>query len=117
MALADPQKITIAGTLHTLPKISTGPNSATYGSPDGDVKITVSHNYGRRNRHLVRVDFGKIAPDPFSGANQRYSMSTYTVVDAPPAGFSTAELADVVGGLTAFLAVAGVPARVIGGES
>jgi hypothetical protein len=117
MAFADPTSITVDTVAKSLPRVSTGFNSSQYRNADGSFKLSISHNYGRRNRHLVRVDHEKIAPDPFSGANQKYSMSAYTVVDAPVAGFTTKELADVLGALSSFLGTAATRDRVIGGES
>lgn len=117
MAFADPQSLTIDTVAKSLPRVGTGANSSVYRNADGSIKLTISHNYGRRNRHLVRGDFRKIAPDPFSGVNQEYTMSTYTVIDGPVAGFTTKEMGDNLGALATFLGDAATRDRVIGGES
>lgn len=117
MALADPQSVTINSVANPLARISVGNNTSTYKNADGSIKLTINHNYGRRDRHLVRLDFEKVGPDPITGVNQRFSMSTYTVIDAPPAGFTVKETTDVLAGLTSFLAVSGTATRLVGGES
>lgn len=122
MALADPQSITIGTTpgAVSLPRTSTGVNSSVYTSADSTTKESISHQYGKRNRHLVRVDFSKVAPDPFqTDVNQRFSMSAYVVIDAPADGFSVAEQKDVVTGLLSQLTASSgaLITKVIGGEN
>jgi len=69
------------------------------------VKMSLSHNLGKRNRHTVRVDLAKVAADPLNAAqNLRYSMSGYFVLDVPPVGFSVTEQVNLVTGLTGNLA-------------
>lgn len=120
MALADPQDIVINAITTSLPRTSTGPNSSVYTSNDGLIKETFSHQYGKRNRHLMRVDHSKIAADPFqSTLNAKYSMATYLVVDVPPVGYTVAEAKLVVDGLIAELSASSgaLITKLIGGES
>jgi hypothetical protein len=104
MAFADPQTITINAVAQTLPRTSSGVNSGVFTKDDGTVKETVSHSFGKRTRHSLRVDFQKIAPNPLiSAQNILYSMSTYIVVDVPVTGFTIVEQKQIVDALTAYL--------------
>ena len=60
MALTDPQSVTL-GSAISLPRITTGPNSAEYKSADGMATMFISHSRfvrrgERRIRSLVRVE-------------------------------------------------------------
>jgi len=88
MAFADPQSIGSA----TLPRTGFGPSSGTFTNSDGTVKLTVSHALGKRNRRNIRVDYSKIAADPFvAGQSGNVSMSVFLVVDVPKQGYTAAE--------------------------
>jgi hypothetical protein len=120
MALSDPQSVTINSVAISLPRTSNGVNSGTYQSGDGLVKETVSHQYGKRNRHLVRLDHSKIAADPFQGTvNAKYSMAAYVVFDVPPVGYTVAEAKQVIDGLFAQLNASSgaLITKVLGGEN
>jgi hypothetical protein len=120
MAYADPQSVTISAVANTLPRVSSGVNSGGFSKDDGLVKMSVSHQYAKRTRRTLRLDFSKIAPDPLvSATNIRYSMSAYLVVDVPTTGFTVAEAKAIVDGLTLYL-TASSGARVtqlLGGEN
>lgn len=120
MALSDPQSVTINAVAVSLPRTSSGVNQGTFQSNDGLVKETVSHQYGKRNRHLLRIDHSKISPDPFiSAQNNRYSMSCYIVVDTPLSGYTVSQQKEIVDALTAYL-TASTGAKVtqlLGGEN
>lgn len=120
MAFADPQSITINAIANTLPRTGTGISSGTFTKDDGNVKVTVSHQYGKRNRRTVRLDFQKVAADPFlTGVNNSYSYSAYLVVDGPKTGFTNAEIKQGVDGLLAYLSASSGAkvTQLLGGES
>jgi len=120
MALDTPQSVTINSVAVALPRTGQSLNSGAFGSNDGLVKETVSHQIGKRNRHLIRIDHSKIAADPFqSGLNQKYSMSAYLVVDVPPVGYTVAEQKQVVDGFISQLTAATgkVITQVLGNEN
>lgn len=120
MALPDPQSITIGGTTHSLPRVSSGNNQSTYRSNDGLVSETVSHQNGKRYRHLFRVNHSKVAADPFqSTVNAKYDLSAYIVIDAPLVGYTVAEQKAVVDGLIAQLSAntGALITKIIGGEN
>jgi len=116
MAFADPQ--TLGST--TLPRTGFGPSSGTFKSSDGTKSLTISHSYGKRNRHIYRVDVSKIAADPFvAGQNNTVSMSAYVLIDTPKQGYTAAEQVTVVNELLTAL-TAGTNARFtqfVGGEN
>jgi hypothetical protein len=120
MAFADPQSVTISGTATSLPRISSGTNGGQFSTADQATKLSVSHTYGKRNRHLVRLDNTKTAADPLlAGVNVQASMSAYLVVDVPKSGFTQADQKAIVDALTAYL-TASTGARVtqlLGGEN
>jgi hypothetical protein len=120
MAFADPQSVTINAVANSLPRTSSGTSSGKFTKDDGNVALTVSHQYGKRTRRQLRLDFSKIAPDPLiSAQNIKYSMSAYLVVDIPVTGFTVVEQKQIVDALTAYL-TASSGARVtqlLGGEN
>lgn len=120
MAFADPQTVTINAVANTLPRTSSGLSTGVFTKDDGTVKESVSHAYGKRTRHSLRIDFQKIAPNPLiSAQNILYSMSTYVVVDVPVTGFTVAEQKQIVDALTLYL-TAGSGSKVtqlLGGEN
>jgi hypothetical protein len=118
--LTDPQSITISGTAISLPRTSVGAGEAEYTSADGLVQLVLSHNYGKRNRHVLRLNHSKITTDPFIPAdNVEVSASMYTVFDVPPAGYSVADLIAVYAGWKALYTASSdaVITRLLGGES
>jgi hypothetical protein len=120
MAFTDPQTVTINAVAQTLPRISSGINAGTFQKDDGNVKLGVSHAYGKRTRRTIRLDHRKIAPDPLvSAQNIEYSMSVYVVIDVPVTGYTITEQKQIVDALTAYL-TASSGARVtqlLGGEN
>ena len=117
---SDPQTLTINSVAQTLPRTSSGANSGVFTKDDGNVKLTASHQYGKRNRRQLRVDFRKVAADPLAtGYNKEYSMSTYIVVDVPTVGFTIAEQKYVVDALSAYLTASSGAnvTKLLGGEN
>lgn len=104
MGFADPQSVTINAVAQSLPKTGIGANSVTYTKDDGNVKLSISHVYGKRTRRQARLDFQKIAPDPLvSAQNIIFKMSAWLVVDVPVTGFTVAEQKQIVDALTKYL--------------
>lgn len=120
MSYADPQSVTIGGTAISLPRVSSGQNSGAFGSADNTTLLSVSHQYGRRNRRALRLSSSKISADPLTPSqNVKNSMSCTLVVDTPVNGYSVAEAKAVVDALVAYL-TASTGARVtqlLGGEN
>lgn len=120
MSFADPQSITINGVATSLPRVASGVNNGKYTSNDGLISLSASHNYGKRTRRIIRVDQAKVAASPFDASlNQKYSMSTYLVVDIPETGYTVAELQYIITGfITALTASSNaLTTKFLGGES
>jgi hypothetical protein len=120
MAFSDPLSVTISGTPISLPRISQSGDETIYQSADGLVQVLASHDVGKRNRHLLRINHSKIAPDPFIPAeNVKTSMSNYIVFDVPPAGYTNADVLAVYAGFkTAFTASSdALITKLLAGES
>lgn len=120
MAYADPQSITISGVTTPLPRTSQSGDETVYQSADGLIQLLASHDGGKRNRHLLRLNHSKLTPDPFVPAeNVKVSMSNYIVFDVPIVGYTNAEqLAVYVGFRTAFAAASDLLiSKLLAGES
>lgn len=120
MAFTDPQTVTIATVAQELPRTSSGVDSGVFTKDDGTVKLSVSHQYGKRIRRTIRLEHSKIAPDPLiSSTNIKYGMTAYLVVDVPVTGYSVTEAKQIVDGLTAYLtASSGARAtQLLGGQN
>jgi hypothetical protein len=120
MAFADPQSVTISGTATSLPRVSSEKNAGTFSTADQATRLTDSHTYGTRVRHLIRLDNTKTAADPLlAGVNVQQSMSAYLVVDVPLSGYSVVDQKAIVDALVAYLS-ASTGARttqLLGGEN
>lgn len=120
MALTDPISVTLSGTPYTLPRVETGKRDASYESADGTVIVKASHEYGKRDRHLLRIDHSKMSPNPFQTSETlRVGMSTYVVFDLPELGYTATEaLAIWTGFRTMFSAGSdAILTKLLGGES
>ncbi|DAD51601.1 coat protein [ssRNA phage Gephyllon.4_6] len=101
MSFTDPQTVTIAAVTTPLPRVSLGENKSEYLSADGLLRMTASHDYGKRTRRMLRIDTSKLAPDVFRPAeNVDVSMAVYIVFDVPRRGGYTA--AEQLGVYTGF---------------
>jgi len=119
MALAD-QSVTIDSVAIALPRTGSSLNSGTFQSNDGLVEETVSHQIGKRTRHMFRIDHSKVAEDPFQTTiNAKYSMSAYVVFDVPPVGYTVAEQKTVIDGFIAQLTASSgaLITKVLGNEN
>lgn len=120
MAFSDPQSVTI-GTAQSLPRTGQGINNGLFRKDDGNVELSVSHQYGKsRYRRTARVNFAKVAPDPLvSSTNIRFSASAYIVLDIPVTGFTVAEQVQLITGLTTWLTAStnANATKLAGGES
>jgi hypothetical protein len=121
MAFADPQKVKVDGSAEeTLPRVDSGNFKSVYLNNDGDVKLTLSTQNGRRKRHMARIDLTKVTPSVLNSAqNEEASASAYLVIDRPLTGYTQAELKKLVEGLTNFLSASTFAAtdKLLGSES
>jgi len=124
MSFADPQAVTypapVSQTAVSLPRTSTGDFRSIYSSADGTSRFTASTLYGKRTRHLLRVDFKKVAADVFQpDINIERAMSAYLVLDRPKDGFTNAEALAIYSGLKGLITAStdSLVSKVLGGES
>lgn len=120
MAFSDPQSVDYGAITVSLPRTGFGNGTGSFKSSDGDVKLTISHAYNKRTRHLARVDVQKVAADPlFPSTNVARKAAIYLVVDHDAVGFTSQELIDGVTLLTDWLTASSGAAitKVIGGEA
>lgn len=120
MAFSDPQSVTINAVATSLPRVSSGIGASDYQSADGNVKMSISNRYGKRNRRSIRLNHRKVAADPLStGYNKEYSMSTFLVVDSPDVGYTPTEVKQIVDALTGFLTASSGAnvTKLLGGEN
>ncbi|DAD51945.1 TPA_asm: coat protein [ssRNA phage Zoerhiza.4_20] len=120
MAFTDPQSVTISGTAISLPRVSSGDGKSKYLSSDGLVAFTASTAYGRRMRHVLRLDHSKIAADPLAPAmNAKVSSSVYLVIDEPDVGYDNTELMAIYAAFKTLITASSdaLVSKVLGGES
>lgn len=115
----DPQTVTVSGSAKTLNRTSTTDGGAKYATSDRTYQMSITHTYGRRHRHTLRLQVDTLTASPLiSGQNVTQSMTAYLTVDVPP-GYDTATAKAVLDGLLANLtATSGANlTKLVGGES
>lgn len=116
---SDPMSITVSGNAKSLARTNSTSTGGAFATSDRAYQVTVSHSYGRRNRHLFRLQFDSLVADPLiSGQNIPQSMSAHLVVDTP-SGYDTTTAKAVADALLAYLAASSGAAitKLLGGES
>jgi hypothetical protein len=115
---SDPQAVTVSGSAKSLNRTGSTENGGKFATADRSYQMLVSHAYGKRTRHTIRLQFDSLIANPLvSGQNVQNSISTYLVVDTPN-GYDTATAKAVVDGFLANLtASTGANiTKLIGGE-
>lgn len=113
----DPQTVTINAIAKVMPKVTSTGLKSEYSLADGTVKLTISHIESKdRIRTMVRVDVRAVVPDPLTSVNDFETLSTYTVIDRPIFGFSSAQVEQQIAGLATWLSPTNV-AKLFGRES
>jgi len=120
MSFTDPLSVTISAVTTSLPRVSVGDDRSEYASGDGLIRLTASHDSGKRTRRMLRIDTKKLTSDPFRPAeNVEVSMSNYIVFDLPPAGYTAAEALAVYAGFKGLFTATSdqMISKLLGGES
>lgn len=99
----NPVTITLASASTALVRVEAGESSAHYRSADEVYDFHVKHQYAKRRRREIRLDHNKIAADPLTSENQRYSASVFLVIDEPLSGYTDAELKTLATDLMTYL--------------
>jgi len=119
VSYTEPQTITVGAVPIALKRTGSGINSGQFSAADATAVLKVSHAYGKRTRRTLRFEHSKIAADPLTAMNTKYSMTAYVVFDMPAVGYSVAEAKDVATGFATWL-TASSSANILtalGGES
>lgn len=120
MAFADPQSVTINAIAVSLPRTSSGVSTGAFTSADGNVTLSVSHQYNKRTRRAYRLQQKKVASDPYvAGASAEVFAAVTLVVDSPKNGFTNTEINYLIQALAAEMTEStGARAlQLLGGES
>lgn len=114
---ADPQSITVNAVPISLPAVSRSDTSSVYSSSDSTVQLKIQRQVKNRKRFNVRIDFKKVASDPFDTAkNAEFSGTVYLIMDMPHVGFTTVEVKDYALALAAWATSANL-LKVLGHET
>lgn len=115
----DPQSVTVTGVAKTLNRTGSTENGGKFATADRAYQMSVSHSYGKRTRHTIRLQSDSLVANPLvSGQNVNQSMSVYLVVDTP-SGYDTATAKAVADGFLANLSASSGAnvTKLLGGES
>lgn len=114
---ADPQSITVNAVAVSLPRVSGGTGTSnSYRSTDRSEELVLARQDGNRIRTTARINFRKVAADPFQPSiNQEYTGSAYVVLDAPKVGYTNTELKYQLQALRGWLIDANID-KILGGE-
>lgn len=100
----DPQVVTVNAVAQSMPRIKTDGLLAIYQKSDETFKLTVSHQKSnKRIRSMARIDQRAIVPDPLTAVNDWETLGFYVVVDRPSAGFSSAQVEQLITGFKTWL--------------
>lgn len=120
MAFPDPQSVTIDGTAISLPRVGSGDGTGVFRTTDGGTQFRISHNRGKRNRSVIRLDSNKLSADPLlPSTNVPVSMSVQLVLDRPIQGYTNTELEDILLAVAGWLSASSGAntTKFVGGES
>lgn len=116
MSFSDPQSVTIDGTAHSMPRVSSEGTKSLYSEADETLKMTISHQESKnRTRHMVRLDLRTIAADPLTAVNEYQTVGVYLVIDEPEYGFTDDNIDDLCTGFKTWLSSANI-LKVLGAE-
>jgi len=116
---SDPYVVTIGGSAKSLNKTTTTDNGSRFALPDRSHRLLVSHNYGKRQRHTIRLEVDSLTANPLiTGQYVNGSYSIYLSVDMPNGMDTTAVKAGADGLLAKLAAASGADlTKLIGGEA
>lgn len=116
---SDPQSVTISGSAKSLARTSSTENGGKFATSDRTHRMLVSHSYGKRQRHTIRLEVDSVTASPLiTGQNVLNSISVYLVADLPNGYDATVAKAAIDGFLANLSASTGANiTKLIGGES
>lgn len=101
---ADPQVVTVNAVAKSMPRVSTGDKKSLYQMSDLTFSLNLSHTVTKdRVRSMSRIDQKAIVPDPLTAVNDYETLSVYLVIDRPLAGFTSAQVDQLITGFKTWL--------------
>jgi len=107
---ADPTSISVGqtnaisgGTAKSMARIRSDGYAAEYQTSDSLYTLKMTHNRGSRTRSEARLDFFTPYTDPSTGLTKTVSATAYVVLNRPQAGFTSANLTDILTGICGFM--------------
>jgi hypothetical protein len=116
---ADPQTITINGSAKSLTKTTSNDTGSKFATSDRAHRMSVSHQYGKRQRHQIRLEVDQLLANPLiTGQYVQSGVSVYLVADLPN-GFDVAQMKFIIDGFLANLTASSGAnvTKLLGGES
>lgn len=114
----EPLVVTVSAVAKSLARIGSSDLKGVFNNTAAGIRATISHFSGKRDRHLVRIDFTKLVPDAYTtGINKEVAMSVQLSIDCPTVGFTVAEIEANTQAAIDKLDEAGVLTKVINWES
>lgn len=105
------------GTARSLARIRTDGYASEYQTSDAAYGLKITHNRGSRVRSEMRLDFYTPYTDPSTGLVTTVSASAYVVLNRPPAGFTSAQLTEILQGITGWAGTTAVINKILALES
>lgn len=118
--LSDPQSFTYASTPVSLPAISRGVDTSVYRgyAANAEYTLTISHQFRKRNRAVVRLQRDSVVQDILTPANsQSASMACTLTMDFPVSGLTISDVNNLTQALLGFVGTSGIPSRIATGET
>lgn len=116
---AEPQVFTISGSAKSLNKLTSNDVGSRYATADRKHRLSISHYYGKRERHVHRLDIDETTANPLISGNNVISSVSYTLTVDVPRGFDTtlakAQLDAMLANLSA--STGANLTKLVGGES
>jgi hypothetical protein len=107
---ADPISISVGqtnaisgGTAKSMARIRSDGYAAEYSTSDALFTAKITHTKGARTRSEARLDFFTPYTDPSTGLTKTVSASAYVVLNRPTAGFTSAQLTDILTGICGYM--------------
>lgn len=122
--LADPTSISTGGTIantggtaRSFARIRTDGYASEYSTSDGLYGFKITHTRGKRLRSEARMDFFTTFVNPLTGLTENVSATAYVVLNRPLAGFTSAQLKEILSGVMAFCGPSANQDKIIALES
>lgn len=107
---ADPISISVGqtnaisgGTAKSMARIRHDGYMSEYSTADSLYTAKITHQRGARSRSEARIDFFTPYVDPSTGLTKTVSASAYVVLNRPTAGFTSAQLKEILTGICGYM--------------